>query len=143
MSDISFSPGGPPLPPPDTLHPTAEVALIPGTPVYTPSGGNVNLARSNALGTTQCTGLVVLEAEAGDHAVVRYGGPLQLTVAQWTAVLDTGTSLTPGAPYYVDGATAGKITKTKPVSNYIAQVGLAIGPVTMLIQRSQPRVVAS
>jgi hypothetical protein len=100
-------------------------AAVPGTPVYYLSDGTLGPARANAAGTAYAVGLALHAAADGERCSYRYSGPLTLTDAQVAAILDTGTEFTPGAPYYVSQATAGKLTKTLPVSGIVCAVAVA------------------
>ena len=91
-------------------------------------------ANAGTAATAYALGLSLIPAANGERGQYRYSGPLTLTIAEWTAVLNTGTTgLTPGAPYFVSQATAGKITKTLPGSGIACTIGVAVSDVCMLI----------
>lgn len=146
MSDTEITPGGPPPALPNSVNSiSASAGVLPGTPLY-PSAANANgaptvsAARGNVVGTAYPVGLALNPAGVGDKVGYRYSGPLTLPIAEWAAVLDTGTQLTPGVPYYVSDATAGKLTLTRPVasSQFVSPVGVASSHNTMIINCSLP-----
>jgi hypothetical protein len=103
--------------------------------VYVKSNGHVDLAEANASGTCTVFGLVqdtsIATSVAGN---VQTDGIFTATTTQWDAVV-TGESggLTPGSIYYLDPATAGKLTTTAPTTagQYVVQVGIAESATTM------------
>ena len=137
MSDSQIQPGGAPPPEPNSLSNKvlAGQALLPGTPVYADAGvGELGAADAGTAATAYALGLSLIPAANGERGQYRYSGPLTLSIAEWTAVLNTGTTgLTPGAPYFVSQAAAGKITKTLPGSGIAATIGVALSDVCMLI----------
>ena len=133
MSDTSIQPGGAPPPQPNTLNPTVSGAILPGTPVYTLADGTIGPAKADSATTAFAQGVSLIPAANTERGQYRYSGPVTLTVAEWTAVLNTGTELTPGAPYYVSQATAGKLTKTIPGSGLAVTLGIATSPLCLLV----------
>ena len=133
MSDTSIQPGGAPPPQPNTLNPTVSGAVLPGTPVYTLADGTIGPAKADSGTTAYCQGLSLIPAANTERGQYRYSGPVTLTSAEWTAVLNTGTELTPGAPYYVSQATAGKLTKTLPGSGIVCAVGVASSTLCLVV----------
>lgn len=104
-----------------------------GMAVYlTAAGDTVDKARANALGTVKVFGLVAdASIAASATGAIQFDGPL--SSADWTAVTG-GTTLTPGAQYYLDAATAGKLTLTAPsAGNFVAPVGIAQSTTVMQI----------
>lgn len=94
----------------------------PGKAVYIRSDGKVEVAQSNAAGTTQAIGVVVsvpagkTTVAAGDTVDVCVFGP----IAGWT-------TLTPGTLYYVSAAAAGALADTRPgAGNFCWQPARAI-----------------
>lgn len=103
-------------------------ALVIGTPTYVKSNGNVDKAEANAGGTVNLFGLVAdVSISAAAVGSIQTDGVLVATTAQWDAVAGTTGGLTPGTTYYLDPATAGKITPTAPTTTgqYVARVGIA------------------
>jgi len=139
MSDSSIEPGGAPLPEPNTYNPIFSSSMSLGTPVAfsTSVHDEVVPAKANVVGTTYAIGVVIRNCStAGERGGVRYAGAVTLT--SWADVLDTGTELETGKPYYVSNATAGKLTKTAPASGYVCPVGFAASPTTLFVQPSFP-----
>lgn len=136
MSDSELTGGGAPLPP-NTFNPIMHAAYPPGTVVYATSG-DATAALATAVGTCQVLGLTAHQSSAGERGLVQYTGLLTLETAQWDARV-TGQSggLTVGATYYVSDASAGKLVTTRPsggAGHYVAPVGTAISPRTMLVK---------
>lgn len=133
MSDSETIPGGLPPAPPNSYNPTINADLPIGTPVYVEAGGGCNAAKADNATTAYCTGLLIARGEAGKRCPVRYAGLVQLTTAEWTALLDTGTELTPGAPYYASASVAGKISKLEPEAGFAVQLGIANSTHALLV----------
>ena len=112
-------------------------AIVIGTPVYASAAGSVNKARANAAATSVVVGLVTDTTVATTGAAtIRTAGPLVATTTQWDAVTGQSGGLTFGASYYVDPATAGKLTSTIPttVTQFVAQVGVAVSTTTLVVE---------
>lgn len=101
-------------------------AIVIGAPVYAFGPDQVKKAQANAKATAQVTGLGydVTIAAAGTGNVISEG-ILVATTAQWDAVAGTTGGLTFGTRYFLDPATAGKITATPPSTG--GQVNTLIG----------------
>lgn len=116
-------------------------AIVIGSPVYTKSNGNVDLAQADAGATVEVLGLVrdasVAAAASGD---MQTDGVLSATTAQWDAVAGTTGGLTAGSVYYLDPATAGKLTETAPTTGgqFVVRVGRAISTTEMEISIEPP-----
>lgn len=98
-----------------------------GKPVYVFSGDNVKLALANAAGTKGVLGLVSdtsISAAASGNIFV--SGIITATTGQWDAVTAQTGGLTPGAIYYLDNTTAGKMVTTAPGTGWVAPIGLAL-----------------
>lgn len=112
-----------------------------GQPVYVKSNGHVDLAEANASGTCTVFGLVqdttIATAVAGN---VQTDGIFTATTTQWDAAAGTTGGLTPGTIYYLDPATAGKLTATAPstAGQYVVQVGIAESATTMKLWIRSP-----
>jgi hypothetical protein len=106
-------------------------------PVYMDAVSGFKKAQANAAGTKNVIGLVakspsITNATAGP---VQTNGVLTATTTQWDAVTaDTG-GLTFNSVYYLDPATAGKLTKTAPttVGQYVMPIGLALSTTDLQI----------
>lgn len=121
-------------------NPKCAADFPPGTPLYQTASseevGLVDKARANATGTASVAGLAAGVGNTGDNCHTQFAGPLTLTTAQWDAVTGGSGGLTPGAPYYLSAATAGRITATAPSAGgqFVTQVGIAMSARTMLVQ---------
>lgn len=110
--------------------------IVQGAPVYISGSGAVAPARANALGTSGVLGIAnSLVAPSATGGVV-VTGPLVLTTAQWDAVV-TGQigGLSVGTLYFLDPATAGKLTATAPSTRgqVVTIIGRAMSPTTLII----------
>lgn len=99
-----------------------------GTPVYVSAADTFLSARANASGTSKVHGLV-FDASIANSASgqVCTDGVLTATTTQWDAVTGQTGGLTAGADYFLDPATAGKLTTTPPstVGQFNVYVGRA------------------
>lgn len=108
-------------------------------PVYIDAANGVKLAKADAATTAKFFALVgdatIAAASAGNFYVE---GILTATTTQWDAVTGDVGGLTAGDIYYLDAATAGKITKTAPttVSQYIVRIGRAINTTDLEIDHN-------
>lgn len=104
-------------------------AVVIGTPVYVSAVNTVRKAQANAAGTAGVIGLMATVSTAAAAAgSVQSDGILTATTAQWDAVAGTTGGLAFGAIYYLDPATAGKITATAPstTGQYVQPIGRAL-----------------
>ena len=119
----------------------ASAALVIGAPVYASAADTVKRAQSNAKATTKLVGLGLdaTVAAAGVGNIVT-SGILVATTAQWDAVTGQTGGLTFGSYYFVDPATAGKLTLTVPsaVGQCIAIVGIALSTTALELELSTP-----
>lgn len=135
----------PPIPP-NCYAPIAghdDGAFPPGTPLYQSTGApsTVNPARSNGAGTAFCVGLARSPGVPGSRVITQFAGPLELTVAEWDAIVTGGSGgLIDGQPYYLSSAADGKLVTTKPVATGTFQtlVGIGLSATTLMVQMSQP-----
>jgi hypothetical protein len=111
-----------------------------GTPVYqTAIDGSVNFARANAASTARVVGIASTAGAVGQDVEILRSGPLTLSEDEWDVITGGEGGLTIGVPYYVSAATAGLLTKTAPSGpNYVAPVGIATSPTTLLVQITFP-----
>lgn len=110
--------------------------IVIGAPVYSDANGGVKKAQANAAGTKDVVGLVAQTSIAnGVAGAIVINGLLTATTAQWDAVTGDSGGLTFKSLYYLDPATAGKLTKTAPstTGQYVAVVGEAISTVDMKV----------
>jgi hypothetical protein len=138
MSDTTIPIGGEGLPEPNTYNPVFASSMALGTPVAisTTAADTVVPAKANSATTTYVIGVVIRNAAPGGRGGLRYLGPV--TLESWADVLDTGSALTQGVPYYVSEATAGKLTLTPPDTGFAAPVGFALSPTTLFVNPSFP-----
>lgn len=98
-----------------------------GQPVYVFSGDNVKKGIANATGTRRIIGLVsdstINAAASGNIAIT---GLMTATTGQWDAVTGQTGGLTPDAIYYLDNATAGKMTSSAPSTGWVCPLGIAL-----------------
>lgn len=115
-------------------------AAVKCTPLYQKSDGDVDFARANAQGTVQVLGLAAADINAAASGLVQTDGILVATTGEWDAVTGGSGGLTPGAPYYVDAATAGMLTATAPTTTgqFVVRVGLASSTTEMDISIQPP-----
>lgn len=118
---------------------TAGVNIPFGTPVYVSQGGidgrtsgsvyPCDASAANGLQRAAFLGFVHTPATAGAAASIVSSGTVTLS------------GLTPGATYYLDPATPGAITTTRPVSllQYVMPVGVAISATTLLLTGASDR----
>jgi len=104
----------------------ASAALPMCTPVYTSAADAVKRAQANAKTTGKVAGLVN-DASIASGAIgnIAQSGIVVATTAQWDAVAGTTGGLAPNTYYFLDAATAGKITATAPTT--VGQVNTLIG----------------
>lgn len=104
-------------------------SVVCGAPVYMTANSHFDKAKADAVGTVEVIGLVkdtsIATATAG---IVQTDGILALTTGQWDAVTGDVGGLTFGSNYYLDAATAGKLTKTAPstTGQFVKSIGIAI-----------------
>jgi hypothetical protein len=115
----------------------AEAApIVIGTPVYGFAAGQVKKGQANALSTSEVTGLVGQTSIAnGASGQVTLDGLLNATTAQWDAVTGGSGGLVFNTRYYLDPATAGKLTATAPtaVGQVVKEIGVAMSTTDLKI----------
>jgi hypothetical protein len=101
-------------------------SLVIGTPVYMSGNDAVDKAKADAVGTVNVIGLIA-DVTVGTAALgsVQTDGILSATTGQWDAVAGTTGGLTKDLFYYLDAATAGKLTATAPTTT--GQFNLCVG----------------
>ncbi len=115
--------------------------IVIGTPVYSDANAGCKKAKSNAAVTSDCQGLVrdttIASTTAGN---VCSGGPMVATTAQWDVITGDVGGLVFGARYYVDPATAGKLTRVAPTTatQFVAEVGMATSTTQMVVRIPTP-----
>lgn len=112
-----------------------------GQPVYSVSGTAVDLAQADAQSTIRVAGLVVdVSVSASAAAEILADGILTASTAQWDAVTGQSGGLTPGANYFLDASTAGKLTPTAPTTpgEFVLRVGHALSATEFEVEVQQP-----
>lgn len=122
------------------VNQTAAATLIAGNAVYTSGADAVNKAQANASGTKDVLGLATTAITSAASGTIQANGILVLTTAQWDAVAGTTGGLSPNAVYFLDPATAGKLTATVPTTagQYVCEVGRALSSTELLIDIRSP-----
>lgn len=115
-------------------------AIVIGAPIYAAAAGHYDKARANAAGTKDVVGLAVLATVASGGTI--YGqsdGLFTATTAQWDAVTGETGGLTFNTIYYLDPATAGKLTATPTTTTgqYVCKVLKAISTTEAIIEIGQ------
>ena len=114
--------------------------IVIGAPVYSSSNDGVKKAQANGSATSRAIGLVAQTsiAAAATGSVI-LNGPLTATTAQWDAITSDVGGLVFNAYYYLDPATAGKLTQTAPttVGQYVVQVGRAFSTTELMVDIQQ------
>lgn len=116
-------------------------AVVIGAPVYVKANGNYDKAKADASGTVQVFGLAAdVSTAAAAAGSVQVDGVLVATTAQWDAITGQTGGLTAGSVYYLDPATAGKLTATAPttVGQYVVRVGVASNTTDFLLNPHPP-----
>ena len=114
--------------------------IVAGTAVYSSAIDTVKKGQANASGTVELIGLVEATIVTTGVGTVQTSGVMSLATALWDAVAGTTGGLGYGVVYYLDPATAGKITATAPttVGQYVVRVGRAISTTELVIHIEQP-----
>ena len=120
-------------------------SIVIGTPVYNDAVDGVKKGQANAAATSKVLGLVAdVTVATGQPANIQTSDILVATTAQWDAVAGTSGGLAFGVDYYLDPATAGKITSTatSTTGQILARIGrgmstteldIRIDPTTILM----------
>ena len=137
----------------------SDVTIIPGQPPYSQSliaGSNINLGSvvacfgtaatvnaaigSAAYGAHPPLGLAVAPAAVGGEATYQFVGVLELSIAQWTSIIDEGGELAAGVTYYESPTTPGNITAIRPSAGgqYVTPVGSGLSPIKFQINPGLP-----
>lgn len=106
--------------------------------VYLAAADAVDLAQANASGTSDVVGLVVPAsiAASGTGAIIT-NGQHTATTGQWDAVTGQTGGLTPGSKYFLDKATAGKLTpdiSAYTTGDFVCEVGRAFSTTVMEVE---------
>lgn len=116
--------------------------IVKCTPVYKNAvADEVDKARANAAATAVVYGLVYDTTIATTaQGQIATDGPLVATTTEWDAVTGQTGGLTPGALYFLDPATAGKLTTSAPstTGQLIVPVGQATSTTELEISIELP-----
>lgn len=121
------------------------VSVPPGTPAYISAAATFMKAKADVAATGRVIGLTIAAIGAGSSGVVQTGGVLELTTAEWDAIAGTVGGLSFNVPYYLDAATAGKLTATPPstTGQVVQQVIVGISPTQAKVDITVPEVLGS
>jgi len=114
-----------------------------GMAVYVSGANAITAAQANAESTSKVIGLAQEEIADSATGNIITEGLLSLTTGQWDALTGDSGGLTAGTTYYLDDATAGHITGTKPTGsgNYVTKLGTAIDETTLVVDLELPETV--
>ena len=139
QEDGYYVPNDPILPSVDITYYSAEADSPTqiGSPLYLTGVGHVDLAQANTAGTVQVAGLALEVVGVGFSCDYISEGSIERS--NWSVIAGT-TSLSPGATYFLDPTTAGRITTTAPTitGQYVVRVGRAISTTTLDIEIELP-----
>lgn len=111
-------------------------ALVIGCPVYSSANDTVDKAMANAVGTVKVIGLMADVSTAnGVSGAVITDGVLTATTVQWDAITGGSGGLVRDTLYFLDAATAGKLTATPPTTTgqFVKLIGVAISTTELKI----------
>lgn len=112
--------------------------LIIGTPVYVSAAGTVDKARANAVGTSNAIGLWAdVTTATGQPGFITINDTMTATTGQWDAITGQVGGLTPGATYFLDEATAGRLKTGQIATGFVQEIGIALSTTDMLVQPKQ------
>ena len=117
---------------------TSSLAI--GMPIYVSGANAAKKAQANASGTADVLGVVKdISIAASATGSAQTDGQMTATTAQWDAVTGQTGGLTAGAVYFLDAATAGKMTTTAPTTTgqFVLRIGKAISPTVFDISIGQ------
>ncbi len=125
----------------------AGEAILPGAPVRVHLATLLNAGLATGETDSAVVGLEILEAvEAGDPVRWIAAGALELTAAQWDAVVQGGSGgLVPGTAYFVnDNGSQKALRATRPTAggHFVVQVGIALTSTVMLVQSGPSQLIA-
>jgi len=114
-----------------------------GMAVYVSGANSITAAQANAASTSKVIGLAQEEMADSATGNIITEGLLSLTTGQWDALTGGSGGLTAGTTYYLDDATAGYITGTKPTGsgNYVTKIGTALSETTLIVDPELPETV--
>lgn len=110
-----------------TINPSLAT-IVAGSPLYQTTTASESLkAQANAVATSKVNGFFVADVLTTASGSVQDSGTLVLTTAQWDAITGQTGGLTAGSEYFLDPATAGKMTTTAPTTSgqFVQSLGVA------------------
>lgn len=115
--------------------------VVIGSAVYSDANSGFKKARANAVATSKVVGIVADSPSIANGATggVALDGLLTATTGEWDAVTGDVGGLVFNNIYYLDPATAGKITKTAPttVGQLVCELGRALSTTDLKINIQQ------
>jgi hypothetical protein len=126
VSDSNFS----------TATSSAGSTTAAGAPVYIHTDATFKKAKADNATTNAVVALAIADIADTVSGTLQSAGMLTLTTGQWDAITGGSGGLTPAAKYYLDPATAGKLTTTAPttVGQFVTPVGIAWTTTKMCIR---------
>ena len=123
-----------------TLTNDEATALLVGNALYSDASGGAKKAKADSLATANAIGLSLTATAAAGVVTVQTTGTVTLTTAQWDAVTGQTGGLVFNSRYFLDAATAGKITSTPPntTGQQLCLVGKALSTTTLLLSLDGP-----
>lgn len=119
----------------------SSASLVFGTPVYSSAAGQSKRAQANSMTTSEVCALIYDPTiAAGATGYQASSNVLVGTTTQWDAVAGTTGGLSFGQRYFLDPATAGKITSTPPttVGQCVVLIGTAISATELELRIGEP-----
>lgn len=111
-------------------------------PVYSDAAGGFKKAQANASTTKDVIGLVGQSPSiaTGVAGQIMLDGILSATTAQWDAVTGGSGGLVFKQRYWLDPATAGKLTAVAPttIGQYVCELGIALSTTELKINILEP-----
>jgi len=124
----------------------SSAAIVIGAPVYVSAADTVKRAKADAASTAAVVGLAYeASTSASSLGLIKPDGVLKATTTQWDAVTGGSGGLTAGSLYYLDAATAGKLTTTSPstAGQYVVKVGRALSSTELMVFSTKDPVLVS
>jgi len=143
MTDTATATAGPKVTAPNTITALVPSNTLIGTPVRKSGTGTAIPAKADSAADARCIGLLATAGAADTDPQIRYAGPLTLETTEWDAITGDSGGLVEDDYYFISQSSAGKLTKTAPVSGIRAPVGVALSADTLLILISYPATVGA
>lgn len=122
-------------------------AILPGAPVRLASLNSLITANATTAAGSNTIGLETkAAAEEGDDVEFVSSGLVELTAAQWDAVVqgESGGLIAGDAYFLNDNGAQKPLITTAPVTggHFIVQIGIALSPTVMLVQNGPKQLIA-